>query len=121
MKRPPVWSIPLVAFIWFFAGRATAATLWLTEFTDYSPVIFQAAKGPSNRNQTVAIGATSVQSTAVKSNTRLVRLHCDIPCHVEIGGANPTATTSSPRMVGGQTEYFYVAAGAKVAVLLATP
>ena len=120
MRAHPLALITL-ALVWFFAGRASADTLYITEFVEYSPVTYQAAKAPSNGNQTVTITASSAQSAAFKSNTRLIRVHCDVACHIEIGGAAPTATVTSPPMVAGQTEYFYVTAGAKVAVIAAAP
>jgi len=40
----------------------------------------------------------------------MVRIHTDSICSIEFG-ANPTATTSTPRMVAGQTEYHGVPVG----------
>lgn len=70
-------------------------------------------------NQQVAIGAGSVQSTAFGDNVRLVRVHTDAPCRVAFG-VNPTASASSKRMASGQTEYFGVRPGDKVAVITTT-
>lgn len=102
----------------FIAGRASADTLYVTEFPNASPTIWQAAPAPPTRSSVVAISASSTQSLAFTTSTTLVRLHCDVACFVEVGGTNPTATTSSAKMVAGQTEYFLVVAGAKVAVLI---
>lgn len=100
-------------------STAQADTLYVTEYTAAPPdsVYYQAARTPAQANQTVAIAAASAQSAAFSIMTGLVRLHCDIACHVEVGGTNPTATTSSARLVAGQTEYFVVKPGDKVAVI----
>lgn len=96
---------------------AQAATLYITEYAEIPPVTFQAAPAPALRSTTVAIAGVSAQSLAFLTKTRLIRLHCDVACQVEVGGTNPTATAVSARMVAGQTEYFYVRPGAKVAVI----
>lgn len=64
---------------------------------------------------------SSVQSDAFNSATGLIRIQCftsDVTdvCNVEIGGTNPTATGLSMRLTSGQTEYFVVKPGAKLAV-----
>ncbi len=102
------------------ASVSNAATLYLTEFKDSPPVTYQAAPMPANVNQTVAIGGGSLQSSAFAWNTILIRVHCDVICNVNIGGVSPTATTSSMRMAAGQTEYFQVKAGDKLAVIAGT-
>lgn len=105
-----------------FALPALAATLYVTEFTGAPPgsVYYQAAKAPAVANQTVAVGGGSLQSAAFGATTGLVRIHCDIICNVNIGSTNPTATTSSMRLAAGQTEYFVVLPGDKVAVIAGT-
>jgi hypothetical protein len=106
-----------------FAGLADAATLYVTEFigaTTSSPVLYQAAKAPAVANQTVAIGGSSTQSSAFGSTTGLVRVHVDAIACVVVGGTNPTATTSLMRMTAGQTEYFTVVPGDKLAVIACT-
>ena len=65
----------------------------------------------------VAIGGASAQSAAFNTNTQIVRIEADAVCSVEIGGANPTATATSQRMSAGQTEYFAVNPGEKLAVI----
>ncbi len=70
--------------------------------------------------QSVAIGAASAQSTAVGSSTRCVRLRATADCYVKIGG-NPTANTTTSTLLGaGETEYFRVNPGDKVAVIQAS-
>lgn len=101
------------------ANLASAATLYVTEFTSAPPVsvYYQAANTPAVANQTVAIGVSSAQSAAFSGTTGLVRIHADVACHVVVGGASPTATATSMRLAAGQTEYFVVLAGQKLAVI----
>jgi len=47
---------------------------------------------------------SSTQSAAFNAKTRLIRIYTDSICSIELG-TNPTATTSTGRMVAGQTEY----------------
>lgn len=104
------------------AIQADAATLYVTEFSGSPPtfVAYQAAKAPAVANQTVTFTSSSVQSAAFNTLTGLVRIQCDAICNVNIGGTSPVATTSSMRLTAGQTEYFVVAAGDKVAVITGT-
>lgn len=103
-------------------ATANAATMYVTEFLGVPPVsvYYQAALAPAVANATVAIGGGSLQSPVFGASTRLVRVHCDIICNVNIGGTNPTATTSSMRLAAGQTEYFVVAPGDRAAVIAGT-
>lgn len=74
---------------------------------------------PALAQQVIDFAGTSLQSAAFNANTRFVRLHTDGVCHV-LFGANPTATTSNARMDAGQTEYFGVVPGHRVAVIQGT-
>jgi hypothetical protein len=105
----------------FFAGRASAATLFVTEFAGPPSVsvYYQAANAPALVEQTVAIGGASVQSAVFGSSTKLVRVHADVACSVVVGGTNPTATATSMRLAAGQTEYFVVIPGQRLAVIVA--
>ena len=67
------------------------------------------ASEPPVASQTVAIGASSVQSAPFNASTTVVRVHVDAVCSIEIG-ANPTATASTRRMAASSTEYFGVPA-----------
>lgn len=98
---------------------ANASTLYVTEFVGAPPlsVYYQAARAPAVTNQTVAIGASSVRSAAFNANTGIIRIHTDVNCHLVIGGTAPTAVSTSMRMVAGQTEYFLVTPGDKLAVI----
>lgn len=103
-----------------FLGPAKADTLYLTEYEGAAPVTYQAALTPPLASSTVAISASSAQSAAFQGRTKLVRVQCDVVCNVQVGGTNPTATASSARLVAGQTEYFAVRPGHKVAVIAGT-
>lgn len=59
---------------------------------------------------------TTTQSNAFHASTRLIRVHSNGICSVEVGN-NPTATTSSKRMALGATEYFAVPGGFKIAAV----
>lgn len=102
------------------ASLSGAATLYVTEFTSAPPVsvYYQAARAPALANQAVTITSSSAQSAAFNDSTGLIRIQCDVACHVTVGGTSPTATASSMRLGAGATEYFVVIAGDKVAVIL---
>ena len=74
---------------------------------------------PALASQQVAIGDTSTQSAAFGGVTRFVRLHCDVACRIAFGDS-PTAAGTTMRMAAGQTEYFGVRPGHKVAVITTT-
>jgi hypothetical protein len=97
------------------------AKLYVTEYADSGFLAGPVAvgKAPAITDQTVAIGGTTTQSSAFANNTRLVRLHTDAICSIQIA-SNPTATTSTARMAANQTEYFQVTPGHKVAVITNT-
>lgn len=75
-----------------------------------------AAQLPVITNQVLTVGASSTQSAALSAETRFVRLHASVACHIAVG-ENPTATTSSLRLAADATEYFGVAPGTKIAVI----
>lgn len=103
------------------------AILYIAEFATFTPPgapggLGQIAQQPTLAEQTVVIGASSTQSAAFNTNTRFVRLHCDVAAEVEFG-TNPTAVlNTSARMAANQTEYFGVPKGQsfKVAVIAPT-
>jgi hypothetical protein len=90
------------------------ATLYVTEFNNWDA---NCAQEPAVTTQAFTF-TTTTQSAAFNVKTRMVRLHTDAICSV-IFGRNPSATTSSRRMVAGATEYFAVPADGtfKVAVV----
>lgn len=63
-----------------------------------------APQEPPIAEQTVVIGAGSLQSSPFNVKTALVRLHTDAICSKVIG-SNPTATAANARMAAGTTEY----------------
>lgn len=98
------------------------AVLYITEFAAPAVVSGKVAPvgaQPPIAEQTVAIGAGSVQSAAFNAATRFVRLHTDAICSISFG-SNPTATATKARMAAGQTEYYGVNASDKVAVITNT-
>ena len=67
-------------------------------------------------NESVAIGASSVQSAAQPDDATFVALTANGACFFEIG-QNPTATTSSRYMSDGATRFFKINSGDKIAVI----
>jgi hypothetical protein len=71
-------------------------------------------------DQTVAIGAGSVQSVAFKATTNLVGITADSVCSIAFG-PNPTATATNKRIAANTAPiYFGVQPGWKVAVITNT-
>lgn len=113
-----VFALALPLVLGFFASLANAATVYIEEYGQFRlPVYWQAAQTPGLAKQTVAISGSSTQSAAFGQFTVLIRVHADSICSIEIGGTNPTATATSARFIAGQTEYFLVNAGDKLAVI----
>ena len=67
-------------------------------------------------SQRVAVGSSSTQSTALSSETIIVRVVADVDCYLAFGD-NPTATTSDLFLAAGSAEYFGVTPATKIAVL----
>ncbi len=65
----------------------------------------------------IAIGETSVQSAAFAATTKFVRIATDVPCSITFG-TSPTATQTNMRMSADTVEYFGVAPGFRVAVII---
>ena len=98
----------------FVECYAEMATAWAGDR------LIQAAKEPSLATLTpVVIGAGSLQSAVFPGGTRFVRIQSDVISSIKFG-TNPTATTDDKRMTAGQTEYFGVNAGDRVAVIANT-
>lgn len=76
---------------------------------------------PAAVEQTIAVGAGSVQSAAFATATDLVRVTTDVVCSIRFG-ANPTATAGSMRLAAGTVDYFSVPAGQahRIAVIVNT-
>lgn len=98
------------------------ATLYITEFTmegmDALGRIVPVARAPAVAEQTLTIGAGSVQSVMLNPNTTIVRVHSDTVCSIAIG-TSPTATAASMRLPTDAIEYFCVQfnSGCKIAVI----
>lgn len=87
------------------------AVVYITEFAKLAREDFGGPTGvvqtpvePALANQTVAIGASSVNSSALKAETRVVRIHTDAICHIDIG-LNPTASSTKRRLPANAIEY----------------
>lgn len=96
------------------------AKLYLTEFSalpiDLNLATPQLAKLPGLADQVVTYSG-STQSAAFSASTRFIRVHTDADCHIQ-AGANPTASVGHAKLIAGQTEYFGVNPGDKLAVIL---
>ena len=66
--------------------------------------------------QTVAVGSSSAQSTAVSGKLNVYRVIASCDTHIEFG-TNPTATTSSAMLPAYTIEYIVIPEGEKMAVL----
>jgi hypothetical protein len=100
------------------------ATLYITELSNSgnsntAPYLQMAAQPPI-AEQTVAIGASSAQSSALNAATKFVRLFTDTVCGISFG-TNPTAGATSARMAANTTEYFGVPQGQSFKVAVITP
>lgn len=90
------------------------ATLYITEFEragsgDNAGTI-PAPLEPSLADQTVTISGASADSSALNASTRLVMVHTDTACHIDIGTA-PTATTSKRRLPADTTVFYCIPSG----------
>lgn len=102
------------------------ATLYIKEFPDQglsainAPMPFPLENGAATE-QTVAIGAGSVQSAALQNSTQLVRVVTDAICSILVG-ANPTATAAKQRLSVGESYTFAVPKGSgfKIAAIINT-
>lgn len=98
------------------------ARVYVTEYTRMGTewagsVPIAAALEPCNADQTpIETSGTSQQSAAFAGGTRVIRVHTDDVISFAIGD-DPTATTNNRRMAAGQTEYFSVTPGHKIAVI----
>jgi hypothetical protein len=93
------------------------SNLFVTEFVgEYNGIPVQ----PPLAEQKITISGTSAQSAAFNSLTRVVRVEVDAITGVTFG-SNPTATTAtSARMVAGESEFYHVQGGLKVAGITTT-
>lgn len=101
------------------------ANLHITEFATqardaaFGSALLPAAQMPPIAEQVLAIGATSAACTnGFNAATRFICLTALADCHIQIG-ATPVATTSLFPLTSGQSHYFGVTPGHKVAVIQA--
>ncbi|MEN9923921.1 MAG: hypothetical protein RL268_47 [Pseudomonadota bacterium] len=96
------------------------AKLYITEFSalpiDLNLATPQLAKLPGLVDQVVTY-STSTQSAAFAEKTRFIRVHTDSDCHIQ-AGSDPVASGGHVKLIAGQTEYFGVTPGDKLAVVL---
>ena len=101
------------------------AVVYITEFKKLAredlggPAgVVQTPVEPATANQTVAIGASSVQSEVLNAETRVVRVHTDAICHIDVG-PNPTANATKRRLPANAIEYIGIPPGVqfKIAVI----
>lgn len=96
------------------------ATLYITELDrlplDQMGRAVAAPMMPPIAEQTKAIGGTSAASNAFDQRTRFIQIHTDAICSVAFG-ESPVATTSNQRMAAGETRFYGVQPGHKVAVI----
>ena len=99
------------------------AVLYITEYQrmplDSVGRIAQCGLEPALATQTVAIGASSAQSSAFSAQTTFIRVCSDAICSVAFG-SSPTATTSTTRIAANSAEYFGVMPAHKIAVIANT-
>jgi len=96
------------------------AAITITEFRHFANDSFggpaPAPLMPPLAEQVVAIGLTSVQSAAFSSSTTLIMVHADADCHLAFGD-DPTADATLHQMGSGETRFYGVVPGSKIAVI----
>lgn len=98
------------------------AKLFITEHpmpSVYQGTTLPVVPMPPLASQTVAIDASSAQSAAFNDKTRIIGVTADAACSIAIG-ANPTADADSFRLAAGQTIFYEVQPGHKIAVITNT-
>jgi len=99
------------------------AKLYITEYAeqgrDSNGAILPVGMEPAIAAQGVSIGASSTASSAFNGNTRFVLLHTDAICSVAFG-VSPTAVATANRMGAGESRFYGVLPGHKVAVITNT-
>jgi hypothetical protein len=73
------------------------------------------------KNQTVTIGAASAAcANGFDPQTHVVRLTASVDCFIKLGPTGVVAANTDTFLPAGQTEYFSVNPGQKVAVIQST-
>ena len=75
---------------------------------------------PPITDQAMSITGSSTQSSTLNTLTRICRLHTTANCYIQVG-TNPTASSSTRRMVADSTEYIAIPPNVslKIAVMTA--
>lgn len=110
------------AFVLLASSTADAASrVWISEFgvlaaTSSGGAPAQIAALPSLVEQSTLdlSGGTAQTSAAFGSQTKYIRILCEVQCSIRVGG---TATTSNMLLPALGAEYFGVQAGATVSVI----
>jgi len=96
---------------------------YVTEYARAAQVengqLLQVGAEPPLAAERVANGGASTQGSAFNAKTRFVMIHTDSICSYKVG-ANPTAVVTEGRMAAGETRFFGVNPGDKVAFVLNT-
>ena len=96
-------------------------SLQITQFNNlvvFDGLRYPVVNLPETTVQNLTVGVTSVQSAALNSDTRLVRILSNEACRIAAGVA-PVATASSMFIPADVAEYFGVRPGDKLAVIAA--
>lgn len=99
------------------------SVLYIEEFTTalvQNGGVVAVGQEPAVAVQAVTFTGTAGTSSAFNAATKIVRLHTDGICSYRFSTAGTAATTSYPRMVAGQTEYFAVLPADKVSAVTNT-
>ena len=98
-------------FVLVSTNAFAASRVWISEFSVLGgpPGPTQIATLPSITNQATLDISGGVQSSAAfNSQTKYIRVYCEVQCAVKSGGTATTADTPIPAL---SPEYFGVAAG----------
>ena len=79
----------------------------------------QAPLEPAIRDQTIAIGSSSVASEEFNAETTIVLIHTDAICSIKFG-TNPAASATNFRLPANATQFYCVEAGKRMKVAVIT-
>lgn len=99
------------------------ADIYITEYAllarDWNNFHIAAGAEPNLAEQKVSNPAVSTQSSAFNARTRFIMVHAQAAAHIAIG-ANPTAATTGHRLAAGETRFYGVTGGHKLAAINGT-
>lgn len=95
-------------------------TLSITEYANLArsgdgPFVLTGQE-PAVTEQEITIGGASAQSAAFNARTRFVMVHAAAVCALAFGD-NPTAVNNRHRLGAGETRFYGVSPGQKLAVI----